>query len=398
MIRTIRGARTVARPDGCDLTLADGMVTAVGASSKAGHGFEAAGRVVVPALVDAHVHLDKAFLLPESPEPHLESALKSVAVARTSMTAADVERIARRAVDALVRNGTTAARAQVELDPVVGLDLLTMHQQLAGDVAGRLSLQLVAFPQAGLEAPGMPHLLREAMAQGAQVVGGCPYLDADPVQHLDTVFATAERWRAPIDLHLDFNDDASGSLIPLVVERTKAHGMSGRVTIGHVTALAAMSTYDQLVALESLAGAGISLVVLPATDLYLVGHGEPGVRSVAPFERAMAAGVRTAIGNNNIANAFAPFGNASLLQAAWLAGLTRRTAGAQARADLLAAITSEPAAILDLPSHGTEVGDVADLAVLECDDVGLAVLQAPAVSATFKRGRLLEPWVPRAVS
>ena len=167
------------------------------------------------------------------------------------------------------------------------------------------------------------------------VVGGCPYVDADPARHLDQVFALAERHGAPVDLHLDFSDDVGRSLLGLVVERTRAHAMRGRVTIGHVTTLAAMAPDHQARALDALAAAGISLVVLPATDLYLAGHGEPGTRSLAPWERALDAGVRVAIANNNLENPFAPFGNGNLLQAAWLAGLVRRSAAPARRRALL---------------------------------------------------------------
>ena len=135
--------------------------------------------------------------------------------------------------------------------------------------------------------------------------------------------------------------------------------------------------------------------MLPATDLYLTGHGEPGQRSMAPYDRALQVGVRTAIGNNNIANAFAPFGNASQLQAAWLAGLMRRSTDAAA---LLAAVTSEPAGILGLEPHGTAPGQWADLVVLDHDDVADAMLQAPPVHRVLRRGRLLPPWQPADIT
>ena len=380
----IRGALTTGQPSGGELAISGGSVVA-----RAGPDddvLELGGRVVLPAFVDPHVHLDKAYLSAGC-GPRLPEVLAAMAARRSSTTPGETRRVARKAADALVRNGTTAARVQVEIDPAVGTDLLTLQLELAADLADRLQLQLVAFPQNGLAAPVMRHLMATAMSEGAHVVGGVPYVDPDPGAHLDLVFGLAERWQAPVDLHLDFTDDPQASLIPLVLERTAALGMAGHVTIGHVTSLAAMDPYHQAAVLESLAAYGISLVVLPVTDVYLMGHGEPGTRSVAPYEKAVVAGVRTAIGNNNIGNAFAPFGNASQLQAAWLAGLLRRdTDGGR----LLASITSEPAAILGLAPHGTAVGEWADLVVLEHDDVETAVLQCPPVYATLRRGRLLD--------
>lgn len=396
LIGRVRGARTAEHPDGCDLVLRDGrVVSAEPASSGAGGTvLDVAGRVVLPAFVDAHVHLDKAFA-PGSVPAELPAVLAAMAAQRTATPLTETARRARRAVDALVRNGTTAARVQVEIDPTHGLGLLVLHQRLADAVDDRLAVQLVAFPQNGLEATGMAALMAAALDEGADVVGGCPYVDDDPAAHLDIVFGLADRYHAPVDLHLDFGDDPAASLIGLVAERTVAHGMAGQVTIGHVTTLAAMDPYTQALALETLAAQGISLVVLPATDLWLTGHGEPGTRSVAPYERARGAGVRTAIGNNNIANPFAPYGNASQLQAAWLAGLVRRSADA---AGLLAAVTAEPSAILGLEPHGTRPGEWADLVVLDHDDVSDALLQAPPVHQVLRRGRLVPPWLPAPVT
>jgi cytosine deaminase len=296
---------------------------------------------------------------------------------------------AERAVRLLVRHGVTAARVHVEIDPSVGLDLVHMQRALAEAVADRIELQLVAFPQRGLEAAGMVDLMAAAMNDGVPVVGGCPYVDSDPRRHIDTLFELAEAHGAPIDLHLDFSDDAGQSLLAIVAERVRAHAMGGRVAIGHVTTLAAMTADAQAAALDLLAEAGIALVVLPATDLYLTGHGEPGTRSLAPFERARAAGVRVAIANNNLQNPFAPFGNGNLVQAAWLAGIVRRASNPAMRRWLLEAITSEPSAILALPPHGPSAGAAAHLALVDAESRDEAISMAPPVLATLRAGRLV---------
>jgi cytosine deaminase len=403
LIDRIEGARLGAAGTATsDLALGGGRVLAVGAGARvspaAGGGgavLRAGGRAVIPALVDAHVHLDKAFLLAaaeadgDAPAPELGAAIAAVARLRGRVPLADVRRAAERAVDRLIAGGVTAARAHVEIDPAVGLGLCHLHLDLARARQDAIALQLVAFPQRGLETRGMPELLAAAMAEGLAVVGGCPYVDADPARHLDLVFALAERHAAPIDLHLDFSDDPARSLLPLVVERTRAHGLAGRVTIGHVTTLAAMPADAQARALDALAAAGIALVVLPATDLYLAGHGHPGTRSLAPWERAVDAGVRVAVANNNIENPFAPFGNGNLLQAAWLAGVARRAAPPARRRALLDAVTHAPAAILGLPAHGPTAGADAHLALLDSDDALDVALRAPAVLATLRAGRLV---------
>jgi cytosine deaminase len=360
-----------------DLRIVDGVDTTL----------EAGGRVLLPAFVDAHVHLDKAYLLDAPLRPDLDGAIATVASLRSTLPASRVRAGADRAVNTLVRHGTTAARVHVETDPAIGLDLVHLHRKLADENRDRIHLQLCAFPQRGLELPGAAELLAAAVGEGLDVVGGCPYVDRDPGRHLDIVFGLAERYRLPVDLHLDLTDDPGRSLLRLVAERTAAHGMAGLVTVGHVTTLAAMAPGERSATLDLLARNGISLVVLPATDLYLTGHGDPGTRSLAPVELATAAGVRTAIASNNLHNPFAPFGNGSLLHAAWLTGITRRTADPLARQRLLDAITTVPAGILGLPAQGP--GAEPHLILVDAEEPDEVILQAPPTVATLRSGRLV---------
>lgn len=386
-VGSIAGSRGEDGPQ--DISVVDGRVVERAVDGTVLH---ADGRVVVPAFVDAHVHLDKAYLLAAA-DAHgpgvsgVDGAISAMQEVRRTVSHEVVAAGARRGARALVENGVVAARAHVEIGSADGPGLLALHLQLRGELAGVLDLQLSAFPQNGL-GPGVLSLMEEAIKDGVDVVGGCPYVDDDQHQHLDEVFALADRHGRPLDLHLDFDDDPHGSMIHAVAERTRALGMAGRVTIGHVTKLAAMSVRDQDAALSELAEADIALVVMPATDLYLGGGGEPGTRSLAPLERAAAAGVRVAVSNNNLHNAFSPYGNGSLLQAAWTAGLTRHMGSSADRRMLLDAVTHVPAGVLGRERHGTRPGDLADLVVLDTRDPEGIVLQTPPVSATLLRGRL----------
>jgi cytosine/creatinine deaminase len=175
----------------------------------------------------------------------------------------------------------------------------------------------------------------------------------------------------------------------LVAERVRAHGLGGRVTIGHVTTLAAMPSDEQARALDLLAESGIALILLPVTDLYLAGHGQPGSRSLAPLARARAAGVRVALANNNLQNPFSPFGNGSLLQAAWLTGIIERAADSRTRQWLFEAVTSEPAAILGLPAHGPSLGALAHLVLVDAPSIDDVMLSAAPVLATVHSSRVV---------
>nr|MDT0662991.1 amidohydrolase family protein [Micromonospora sp. DSM 115978] len=355
---------------------------------------DAGGNLLLPGFVDAHVHLDKAYLLADAEREHgtpqatLAGAIDAVErLGRRPLT--EVRDRATRAVRTMIAYGTVAARTHVEISASTNPGIVAVHLELQREHHHTCQLQLSAFPQLGLADPEIRARMRAALDEGVEVVGGCPYVDTNPAAHLDFVFGLAELYGRPVDLHLDFSDDPAQSQIDLVVERTRAHAMQGKVLLGHVTTLVTMDQYSRRNRLDALADAGIGIAVAPATDLYLGGQGEPGFRSLAPVFEAISAGVAVAVVSNNIANPFAPFGNASLLQAAALAGVTHRASGPAQRRDLLGAISTVPATLMGLPSHGPAVGQVADLAVVAAEEPDAAVTQTAPVLATVRAGTVV---------
>jgi cytosine deaminase len=169
-----------------DVGVRGGRIVAIGdlAEVSAQHRFPAAGRFLVPGFVDAHVHLDKAYLLDRAPsrEGTLAEAIRVTVEAKRAFTVENVQARARAVLDRAVAAGTTAMRGHVEVDPIVGLRGVEAVLPLRAEYAERLDLQLCAFAQEGiLRAPGTEALLREALRAGADLVGGCPYNDTDGV-------------------------------------------------------------------------------------------------------------------------------------------------------------------------------------------------------------------------
>ena len=136
----------------------------------------------------------------------------------------------------MIERGTTAVRSYAQVDVDCGLERLDAVLAARDAHADRADVQVIAFPQAGLlRELGSAELLADALASGADVVGGIDpcALDRDPVRHLDLVFGLAERFSVPIDIHLHEPDQLAKFSTELILERVRALDLRGRVTISH---------------------------------------------------------------------------------------------------------------------------------------------------------------------
>jgi cytosine/creatinine deaminase len=350
------------------------------------------GRLVIPGFVESHIHLDKSCILDRchNEKGTLGEAIAAVAAAKRAFTEDDIYARARRTLEKAIVQGTTRMRTHVEIDPRVGLKGFNALQRLARDYAWAIDLQICAFPQEGLtNDPGAEELLVEACAQGADLIGGCPYTDTDPNAQIARIFAIARRFDLDIDFHLDFDIDPSWMHLDEVCRQADAHGWGGRVAIGHVTKLSAVD-HGRLAEIgRRLADAGVAVTVLPATDLFLIGreHQHHVPRGVAPAHRLIGHGVTCSLATNNVLNPFTPFGDCSLIRMANLyANVAQLAREAEMRA-CLAMVTTLPARLMNASDYGIAVGHPADLVVLDSRDPAMAVAELAQPLLGFKRGR-----------
>jgi cytosine deaminase len=390
----VRSCRLPAGAEPVDLAIAAGRIVAVGrADQPARETIDAAGRLVTPGLVEAHIHLDKA-LLTERISGTAETAADAIRLtgaAKRSFTADDIAARARRVLDLAVAAGTTAMRVHVEVDPIVGLMGMEAMLALKREYAPAVDLQLCAFAQEGiLQAPPTETLLRRALETGADLVGGCPYNDTDARRHIEIVFALAREFGVDADFHVDFTDEPVHLHVREIARQTVRAGWQGRVAVGHLTELAALPAADQSVLIAELAAAGIGVISLPLTDLYLMGRrDERNVRrGLTPIRRLLAAGVPVALASNNVRNPFTPIGTADPAHLTFVAAVAAHMGTPDSMRDLVAAITTHPARILNLRDHGCAAGCRADLVVWECERVEEIVMALPARRLVVKAGRV----------
>ena len=363
------------------------------------------GRAVTPGLVDAHIHLDKALLAERAPsrEGSLAEALRVTAAEKRRFTREDIQARARRVLDMAVRQGSTAMRSHAEVDPIVGLMGFEALAALKREYAPAIDLQLCAFAQEGiLQAPGTEALLREALRAGADVVGGVPYNDTDAHRHIDIVFDLAAEFGVDADFHTDFFDEPQHLHARYIAEQTVRRGWQGRVALGHMSEMAALPPDEQESLARLLAAAGVAVIILPATDLYLMGRKD--VRSVrrglAPARRLLGAGVTVAAATNNVQNAFTPFGTAGLPLMGYLLGVAGHLGGQTDLRVVLDMLTTQPSRILRLPDYGLTEGCRADLVVWNTDRAEQIITALAPCHLVAKAGRvtvehtrsLTEPW------
>src|SRR5437763_8350135 len=236
---------------------------------------DAEGMLVVPGLIETHIHLDKTCILDRcrTEEGTVQEAVRETSAAKRNFTAEDVYARAKQTLERCIKHGTMRMRTHVELDPgikMIGFDAI---QKLARDYAGGIDLEICVFPQEGLTTnPGTEALLIEGLRRGANAIGAVPYIDTDPRGQIDRIFAIARDHDVDIDMHLDLADSTDGMQIEYVCRKTEEYGWGGRVAVGHVTQLSLVEKprFDAITAL--LARAGVAVTVLPSTDLYLMGR------------------------------------------------------------------------------------------------------------------------------
>lgn len=390
----LRNCRLPERAEPVDLAIADGRIVAVGpAAGTAREALDVDGRLVTPGLVEAHIHLDKALLTDRmsGSAGTAAEAIRLTGQAKRGFTAADIAARARRVLDMAVPAGTTSMRAHVEVDPIVGLTGMEAMLALKREYAPALDIQLCAFAQEGiLQTPGTETLLRRALEMGADLVGGCPYNDTDAVRHIEIVFALAREFGVDADFHVDFFDEPEHLHVREIVRQTERLGWQTRVAVGHLTELAALPLAEQAALTADLARAGIGVISLPLTDLYLMGRGdERNVRrGLTPIRRLLEAGVPVALASNNIQNPFTPTGTADPAHLTFVGAVAAHMGTPELMRELVAAITTYPARILNLRDYGCAAGCRADLVVWECERPEEIVTSLPARRLVVKTGRV----------
>ncbi len=283
------------------------------------------GYLLLPAPAEPHAHLDKALTadLVANPSGDLLGAIRGWVAHRSTISKEDfIERAERAALMGLA-NGFTAIRTHVDLATDAGTTGVEALLEVKARLAGRVDLQLVALtgrPASGAAGADNLALLREALDMGVDVVGGCPHLDEDPEACTHTALEIAAEFEKPIDLHTDETLDPTHLELELLADAVASSGFMFGATASHCVSLGMQTESVQRRVAEKVAAAGVSVVALPQTNLFLQARGQRVAppRGLTALAALGEAGANVCAGADNLQDPFCTVGRADPMETAAL--------------------------------------------------------------------------------
>jgi cytosine deaminase len=392
----LRGASVAGRR--VDVLLAGGHIAALGPDASrhpgAGHAtvHDLHGHVLLPSAVEPHAHLDKAMLGDRCPNEagDLAGAIEATRRAYASMDEADIRRRATAALTLAVRHGYSALRTHTLLDAGIGTRAVQTLCALRDEVSELVDLQIVAhvgMPVTGDEGITRRALLERAIDMGVDLVGGAPALDPSPVEAIALLVAAADHAGLPIDLHLDETTDARVFTLDAFATEVTRRNLGGRATASHCVSLGQQEPEKAAGTAARLAAAGIGVVTLPQTNLFLQGRGQPTrvLRGLTAVQVLRQAGVVVGAGGDNWRDPFNPLGRIDPFETAGLLV----AAAHLSPADAYAAVSEAARRVMGLEPVALEAGSPADLLAVEASTIADAVAGAGSDRWVFRGGRLV---------
>ncbi len=389
----IRRARLRGQETPQDIAVAGGRIAAIAerVAGSTSEEVDARGGLATESLVNPHLHLCKVYTLfmtdDEAARAYhgagMRDALSAIELAARVKEKYDerwIIRNVRRALALAALHGTTHVRALADVDSKARLEGVKARLRARDEFKGVVDVQVVAFAQDGLaREPGAAELMREAMALGADVVGGIPWIEDNKQSHIAFCFDLAREFDRDVSMLVDDVGNAELRTLEAMALEAIKRGWQGRALAHHARAMALYSESDVQKVAGLMREARMSLVTDPHTGPL---H--------ARVKELLAAGVNVCLGQDDISDSYYPFGRNSMLEVAFLAAhLLWMTTRAEMET-LYDMITTRAAQAINLSQHKLDVGAPANLVVLREDNVLEALREHAVPLAVVSHGRLVD--------
>ena len=375
------------------VVIQDGLITEVSDDQTAGD-LDAEGGLVTESFVDAHLHLDKvhtrdrigdaaADVYTASGMGGAMTAIELAAAVKEGYSEQEIYRNARAALQDGIRYGVLHVQAFADVDPTIGLDGVRALLRLRAEYADVVDLRVVAFPQDGLlRNPGTAQLIAEAVADGADTVGGIPWIeltDADAAQHTRLMCELAARTGRRVAMLVDDAGDPTLRTTEMLAVELGRLGLTGRGVACHARAMALWPEPYFRRVVELALRCRLGFVADPHT----------GPLHLRAFD-LIDAGIPVALGQDDIADAYYPFGRHNMLEVAFLAAHLMEARDDRSLERLYDMVTVLAAEVLGVTGHRIEPGAPANLVVLPAATVREALAAHEPPRHVISRGQVVE--------
>ncbi|POX38015.1 cytosine deaminase [Streptomyces sp. Ru73] len=379
-----RNVRPFGAATAVDLTVVNGRITDRPAPAGA-EVVDGGGRIVLPSLVNAHVHPDKTtwggpWVSRKPADGIADYADQDAELFRTQRRP-----VGERAYGLMARavaTGTRAMRAHADVAPEYDLACAEGVAAARDRLQHALDVQIVAFPQHGvIRKPGTAKLLEEAARAGlVDMIGGIDPIGFDHAldEQLDLLFGMADRHGVGLDIHL--HDRGEDGLEPLrgIIDRTRALSLRGRVTVSHVFCLPGLSDRELGAVAADLAELDISLTTVAYSE-----------STVLPIARLREYGVAVGLGTDGVRDAWSPFGNGDMLDRAHQLGLITDIRLDEELNDCYRAATDGGSDVMHLPHADLQPGAPADFLLVRGECLPQIVVDTPKRDMVVHGGRVV---------
>ena len=401
----IRNANLPDGRSGINIAVHEGRIAEIGPalSGEAARVIDAAGCLVSPPFIDAHLHLDSTLSLGMPRLNESGTLLEGIALwgeLKPHLTVEAIHARAKRLCLWSIAQGIGAIRSHVDIsdDRLLAVEALTALRE---EMRPWLDIQLVAFPQDGfLRYPRAKENLLRALDMGLDLVGGIPHFErtmAEGAESVRQLMEIAAERGLPVDMHCDESDDPLSRHIETLAAETVRLGMQGRVAGSHLTSMHSMDNYYASKLIPLIREAGISAIPNPLINITLQGRHDnyPKRRGMTRVPELMAAGVNVAFGHDCVMDPWYPLGSHDMLEVASMGLHVAQMTGTAAMRACFDAVTVNAARALGLAGYGLDVGRRADLVVLQAADPVEAIRLRAARLFVIRAGDVIAEAPPR---
>lgn len=368
---------------------------------------DAGSQLVIPPLVEPHIHLD-ATLTAGEPEWNISGTLfegiERWSQRKATITHDDTKRRAHTAIGMLRDHGIQHVRTHIDVTDA-SLAALTAMLEVKQEARDLIDLQIVAFPQEGIESfANGRQLMERAIKMGADVVGGIPHFENTRDQGVSSIkflMDLAERSGCLVDVHCDETDDAQSRFLEVLAEEARVRRMGHRVTASHTVA---MGSYDNAYCYKLfrlLKMSGINFVSCPTESIHLQGRFDTfpkrrGVTRVAELDRA---GMNVCFGQDSIRDPWYPLGNGNILRVLDAGMHICHMMGYEDLQRCLDFVTDNSARAMNLgEKYGIAVGRPANMVILDAGNDYEALCRQAKASVSIRHGKVIMRRTPERLS